>query len=194
MGSPSSGPTATPLGFEIRELRWSDFDGLRETYFSLYEERATGYPIGIGLFRDRPSYADEVRWFSGVYQHVLAGDSVAAIADVGGRAVGSCFVNRHGPTEASEGGHVGELGILVDRLHRGSGIGTELLRDALRQCRGKFEIVRLSVFATNPGARRLYERFGFVPCGRIPKAIRRGNEYVDEDLMVLDLGRLDANR
>ena len=48
-----------------------------------------------------------------------------------------------------------------------------------------FEVVRLSVFATNPRAQRLYSRFGFVPVGRIPRAIRRGTEYIDEEEMVL---------
>lgn len=53
-------------------------------------------------------------------------------------------------------------GIAVDASLRGHGIGTKLLRaieeKALsRGCR----TIRLDVIDTNPGARRLYERFGF---------------------------------
>jgi RimJ/RimL family protein N-acetyltransferase len=190
--SPSNGPSET--GFTIREMRWSDFDGLRETYFLLYEERASGYPIGIGLFRERPTYADEARWFSGIFQRVQSGESVASIAEVDGQAVGSCIVTRVGPTEGSEAAHMGDLGILIHREYRGRGIGSALLKDSLRQCRGKFGIVRLAVFSFNEGARRLYERFGFVPYGHLPKALRRGTEYFDEDLMFLDLTGPEANR
>jgi len=48
--------------------------------------------------------------------------------------------------------------------------------------------VRLSVFANNVRAKRLYTEFGFRDVGRQPRAIRRGDSYIDEDLMALDLG------
>jgi len=54
-------------------------------------------------------------------------------------------------------------GIAVDASARGQGIGTRLLQaveDHARQL-GRTSI-RLDVIDTNPGARRLYERFGFV--------------------------------
>ena len=188
---PASAPTA---GLRVRELRWSDFDDLRESYYLLYEERQAGYPIGITLFAERPSYADEAAWFSTTYQKVLAGDMIASVAELDGHAVGNCMVGRVGPSASSESGHMGLLGIVVHRDYRGRGIGSALLRDALRQCRGKFEAVRLSVFSVNKGARRLYERFGFVLVGHLPRVVRRGTEYFDEDLMLLDLTRPEANR
>jgi RimJ/RimL family protein N-acetyltransferase len=187
-------PTPSEAKFVIRELRWSDFDPVRETFYRLFEERTADPEIGITLFRTRPSYSDEVTWFTSLYRKVLAGDAIVAVAELGGQAVGHCTIGRAGPTEDSEGSHVGELGILVDRDHRGSGIGRALLANALGQCAGKFELVRLSVFAVNRRARRLYEEFGFVYVGTIPRAIHRGDRYLDEDLMVKDLGRADTNR
>jgi RimJ/RimL family protein N-acetyltransferase len=184
----------SPLPFQVRALRWSDFDDLRETYYLLYAERDAGYPIGIGLFGDRPSLADEARWFHSLFGRVLDGSTIASIAEANGHAVGGCYIGRVGPTEDSEAAHVGELGILVHRDWRGRGVGSALLKDALGRCRGKFEIVRLAVFVNNPRARALYERFGFVPYGRLPKALRRGGEFVDEDLMYLDLGPAHTNR
>jgi ribosomal protein S18 acetylase RimI-like enzyme len=62
------------------------------------------------------------------------------------------------------------------------------MRDALARSYGVFEIVRLSVFADNLRAKKLYTEFGFREIGRLPRAIRRGGGYIDEDLMVLDLG------
>ena len=169
----------------VRDVRWGDFDDLIEMYYELYEERDRGEPIGITLFAERPSRSDEVDWFAKLYCRVLSGDAVMAVAEDGGRAVGNCVIHRAGPSAGSEAGHVGVLGILVRRDQRGKGVGTALLTHALAAARGRFEVVRLTVFATNERARRLYERFGFVAIGRIPKAVRRGSKYFDEDEMVL---------
>ncbi len=176
---PSSGRVA------VRDLRWTDFDDLRENYYRLYDERERGEFHGITLFRERPTHASESAWFSDLFRRVLAGDAIVVVADVDGRAVGSCTVTRAGLAPDAENGHVGTLGILVTRTHRGRGVGTALLTEALARSRGKFEVVRLSVFSSNERAKDLYRRFGFRPSGAIPRAIRRGDEYYDEELMTL---------
>lgn len=54
-------------------------------------------------------------------------------------------------------------GITVHREMRGLGIGTRLLDEIKRYARENgYSSVRLDVIDTNPGARRLYEREGFV--------------------------------
>lgn len=171
----------------LRPLRWADFEPLVAIYYELYEERAEGEPIGIHLFQDRPSQGDEVTWFTGLFRNVLAEEVVVVVADLEGRPVGQCTVGPVGGIRRSETGHVGELGILVDRRSRGHGVGTALVERALEECRGRFEQVRLSVFEDNERAKRIYRRAGFRPCGRIPQAIKRGNRYIDEELMILDL-------
>ena len=168
----------------VRPLQWTDFEDLATTYFGCYDERDAGEPIGIGLFDERPSRADEIEWFANLFARVSRGETIAAIADRNGHAIGSCFVGRKGPGPKSEGSHVGELGILVRRGERGAGAGTALITYALEKCRGVFEVVELSVFSNNEGAKRLYRRLGFEPCGRIPRAIRRGRTYLDSELMV----------
>ncbi len=170
----------------VRELRWADFDDLRETYYLLYEERERGGNHGIHLFRDRPTVADEVGWFSGLFRRNLDGEGIAVVAEREGRVVGHCTIDPSGGVRASERGHVGVLGILVHRDHRGQGIGSALLAAALEKARDVFPLVRLSVFASNEGAVRLYERFGFVHAGRIPGAFRRQGAEIDEILMVRD--------
>jgi RimJ/RimL family protein N-acetyltransferase len=180
-------PSTARTPFTLREVRWEDFEPLVSTYFELYDERDRGDPIGISLFAERPSRDDEVTWFAGLLRRTHSGETVAVIADVGGRAVGSCTVGPAGPLRASETGHVGVLGILVNQRFRGQGIGESLMVRTLEQCRGKFELVRLSVFADNVGAKRLYERLDFQKCGNIPRAIKRAGQYVDEELMVRDL-------
>lgn len=60
----------------------------------------------------------------------------------------------------------GELlmdGISVSPKMRGSGIGSSLLRQLIEYARiGGYRTLRLDVIDTNPSARRLYERLGFV--------------------------------
>jgi ribosomal protein S18 acetylase RimI-like enzyme len=45
------------------------------------------------------------------------------------------------------------------------GVGTKLMNQVLEQARARGIPVRLQVLRTNPGARRLYERLGFVVVG-----------------------------
>jgi RimJ/RimL family protein N-acetyltransferase len=180
-------PSSSSAPVTVRELRWTDFDPLRETYYLLYEEREAFPDLGIALFAERPSYEDEVKWFAGLYQRVLAGDAIVRVAEVDGTVVGNCTVSREGPTRTSEVGHIGVLGILVHRDHRGRGVGDALMRATIAACRGTFEILYLTVFVANPRARALYERHGFVAKGRFPALVRRRGRYLDEDEMVLDL-------
>ncbi len=61
----------------------------------------------------------------------------------------------------------GELlmdGIVVDASSRGQGIGTRLFSGLTELAKERgYSTIRLDVIDTNPGARRLYERLGFVP-------------------------------
>jgi RimJ/RimL family protein N-acetyltransferase len=174
-----------PATFTVRPVRSEDFDDLRENYYRLYEERVEDATIGITLFASRPTLEDEVAWFERSFRKVSEGDSVFVVADRDGHAVGNCVIERAGATSESEQAHVGELGILVRKELRGHGIGSALLERALADARSKFEVVYLSVFSTNDRARRLYERFGFSVCGRLPRAVKRGDRYFDEDQMAL---------
>jgi len=176
---------AAPL---IRDLRPDDFDDLVATYYRCYDERAEGEPIGISLFDERPSMEAERGWFDATLADGAAGASVRVVAEVDRHAVGTCIIRRSAPSATHEGGHVGVLGILVDRAHRGHGVGSALLRAALDRSRGRFEIVTLSVLASNPRAEELYRRFGFVRYGVLPRAMRRGAVRIDSVLMALELG------
>ena len=55
-------------------------------------------------------------------------------------------------------------GIAVHQQYRGQGIGSRLLHKIVDYARqNNFKTVRLDVIDTNPGARCLYERHGFIP-------------------------------
>jgi ribosomal protein S18 acetylase RimI-like enzyme len=176
-----------PHRWKVRPVRWEDFHDLVRIYLELYDERAAGVPHGIPLQGTKPTLADEVGWFAELYRRVLKGNALAIVAERAGHVVGHCTVTRVGPSPAAENGHVGVLGILVDRRWRGKGVGRALMREALRRSRERFEVIHLGVHASNVGARRLYESVGFVPIGRVPRAVRRLGETVDVDLMAIVL-------
>jgi ribosomal protein S18 acetylase RimI-like enzyme len=86
-------------------------------------------------------------------------------------------------------GHV--WGVYVTQDWRGKGIGRMLLSDLIQRARGKPEIeqLHLAVASAQNAAKRLYESLGFAVYGREPRAIKVGDTYMDEDLMVLQLRR-----
>ncbi len=170
----------------VREVRWEDFPALVENYFSSYEDRADNPGLGLILFAEKPTLADEASWFLALYRSVLTGERVALVAEADGRAVGLVEVRRALPHP--EVGHVGELGIAVHREYRGKGVGTRLLQEALSQARGRFQVINLRVFSDNVRAKALYRKMGFVTVGRVPKAVHRAGRYFDEEIMHLDLG------
>jgi RimJ/RimL family protein N-acetyltransferase len=180
-------PTASPP-FLLRELRWEDFPARVESYLSLYEEVKENPDLGMTLTATVPGRAEEAAWFADLYRRTLQGDTIVVVGEMDGRAVGMVTIarTRFGGAD-SEAGHVGTLGILVDRGYRGKGLGAALMVRALELAKEHFEIVRLVVFSVNVRAKRLYERLGFRTTGRLEREVKRGGRYLDEEMMTLDL-------
>ncbi len=169
-----------------RKPKPSDFRDVIEYYYRFYEEVKENPLFGIVLSHKRPNMSDERKWFSELLGRTKRGATVALVAEVDGHAVGLCEVNAIGRPR-SEVSHRGELGIAVSSDYRGMGVGTALLRSVLGKCRKKFEVVELSVFSKNKGAKKLYESFGFSTYATRPHSIKRGDAYLDEDLMRLEV-------
>jgi RimJ/RimL family protein N-acetyltransferase len=95
-------------------------------------------------------------------------DAARFLVEGGGRIVGSASVHL-------EGGRA-DLGLQVAELHRGQGVGSALMQAIVgwAQAREAHKIT-LQVWPHNHGARRLYERFGFVAEGRLQRHYRRRN-------------------
>ena len=72
---------------------------------------------------------------------------------------------------------------------RGHGVGRALLEACIARAREAdgLELLTLSVTSSNLAAVRLYERAGFEPYGRLPRAIKLEDTYHGKDLMVLAL-------
>ncbi len=94
------------------------------------------------------------------------------------------FFRRRGEKIRHRGGI---WGVYVSEECRGKGVGRALLGEliGLVQLLPGMEQVALAVSSQNAGAKELYESLGFEVYGCERRALKIGDEYVDEELMVL---------
>ncbi|MFC3127036.1 GNAT family N-acetyltransferase [Pseudoroseomonas globiformis] len=76
-------------------------------------------------------------------------------------------------------------GVYLRPVARGRSLAPALLRSVLNHARERVEEVGLSVTAGNAAAERLYEQAGFASFGSEPRALKIGEAYHDERLMLL---------
>lgn len=87
-----------------------------------------------------------------------------------------------------DGYEVPSFGVFVDRDSHGRGIGRRLTRWTIEQARRQgAPAVRLTVYASNVAARRLYESLGFAERERAP--VERDGQSDEKIVMSLDFGR-----
>jgi ribosomal protein S18 acetylase RimI-like enzyme len=80
-------------------------------------------------------------------------------------------------------------GVFVSPAARGKGVGRAVLTRTLEEARALAGItsIRLTVAMSQEPARGLYQALGFRSFGVEPRALKIGNQYCDEDHMILDL-------
>ena len=84
--------------------------------------------------------------------------------------------------------HTGGIwGMFVAPSCRGQGVGAALLQEALTRAKAipGLRSIHLSVTASQPAARRLYESAGFRSYGTKAEALMVGDRYIDEEHMLL---------
>jgi RimJ/RimL family protein N-acetyltransferase len=124
------------------------------------------------------SSASEERWF----EHMLDEQGKSAFFFViclleDDRPIGTIGLFQLEPYNGCAG-----LGISVGHDDdRGRGYGSDALRALLRFAFGQLRLERvwLDVYDVNPGARRVYERVGFVYEGTLRRAVFREGRYLD---------------
>ncbi|MGD0679548.1 MAG: GNAT family N-acetyltransferase [Polyangiaceae bacterium] len=113
----------------------------------------------------------------------------------GGVLVGTLGSYRHAELKAR---HRATLwGTYVCPEERRRGIGAALLSRAIEQLRalGDVEQIELTVVVSADAARTVYRAAGFERQGLLPRAMKTGDDYFDEEELVLWLAdeRSDAN-
>ncbi len=109
------------------------------------------------------------------------------VADLDGAVAGYVALRRSGPLAAHA--HVLEVaGLAVGPRHQRQGVAEQLVRAAVDEAtrRGARKL-SLRVLAPNAGARRVYERCGFVVEGVLRGEFELDGAYVDDVLMARDL-------
>lgn len=84
-------------------------------------------------------------------------------------------------------GHV--RGVYVSASHRGRGVAKAMIGGLIDEVKrdASCEQLLLAVGVFNEPARKTYLALGFVPFGVEPRALRAGDEYIDEEHMILHL-------
>ena len=91
--------------------------------------------------------------------------------------------------------HRANFAISVAKSEWGSGIGSALLEKCISFAKdNEIEIINLDTRSDNIRAISLYKKFGFVKIGRMPAFSKINGEYIDADLMYLDLREKSNNR
>ena len=133
---------------------------------------------------NRFPYPPEAAGFAAALQEISArtGDRPYIAADETGRAVG--FFCRSLNPETNE---CMLKFVIVDGTLRGRGVGTEMLRLAVRAAFAETDAgaVQLMVFSENPAAIRCYRKTGFQVRTCTPDAFRFGAETWDRCNMVI---------
>jgi ribosomal protein S18 acetylase RimI-like enzyme len=78
-------------------------------------------------------------------------------------------------------------GVYVSPQWRRKGVARVLLEEIIRRVKSRPEVeqITLAVGTTQSGAKHLYESLGFQTYGRDPRAIKLGDTYIDEDMLIL---------
>ena len=124
---------------------------------------------------------EELKWFE---RSIKAG-MLYLVARVNGKVVGGASI--HPFTDKRS--HVAEFGIFIRDGYRDVGLGTELTKTFVEAAKEHgFEIVQLSVYATNKRASYVYKKCGYKECGKLSHDIKFLNgTYTDRILMELPL-------
>lgn len=84
--------------------------------------------------------------------------------------------------------HRSELSITVLKEEWNKGIGSMLMERIIEFAKKEqIELINLQVRSDNMAAIHLYQKYGFQKGGIIPAFFKIGSEYIDFDLMTLDL-------
>ncbi len=167
----------------IRSVTRSDTTQLQEVINELSLEDT--YLLVSG---EQFTYIEEQQFIDMICHQMLADNYIYLVAVVDGVIAGSVSVRRliENRTRMM---HVGEVGLMLRKNFRADGIGSKLLESVINEAKkmNNMRLLRLWVFESNFHAKKLYRKYGFEICGRVPDMVLYKNEYIAEELMYLSL-------
>jgi putative acetyltransferase len=145
---------------------------------ALYRATAAGPNSGLARCPDEMDLA----WVQGFLGKASAGGATLGVW-AGAVLAGEVHASRMGPRQFDH--NLMDLTVAVHPDWQGRGVGARLfegLFSAAAAMTPRIERIELAVREGNPGARRLYERLGFVAEGRHPGRVRLPDGTMDTDI------------
>lgn len=126
----------------------------------------------------------ETNWLENALNEIKFDKNYILWAVYDGKIIGDVSIKKGG----SRNPHVGTIGLMIDADFRRQGLGRYLLISILKIAKQKkYQIAKLLVFDDNVAGKRLYEKMGFIECGRIPRGLYRQKKYSDDVTMYKNL-------
>lgn len=127
---------------------------------------------------------EEKKWLKDFLDRIKKDEAVLLSCFIDAKLIAGISLERGKYREA----HVGEIGIAVAKDFREEGIGQKLFTIILEEAKKrKYKILCLHVFANNLRAIHVYEKFGFIKTGVLPKGFFHKGKYIDQVLMYKEL-------
>lgn len=168
----------TKKGKEVsfRYLCLDDAKDLLKVYNSMFKERA--YTLATTKF----NLKQEKLFIQACLKKIEQKEQITLVVEYNGHVVGISSIEKEYSPALN---HRGTFGIMLVKEIRGEGVGGELTKAVIKEAKTflKLKMVTLNVFEENLPAFHLYEKLGFVPYGRLEKAVNHFGKYKTEILM-----------
>lgn len=167
------------MSLEIRALTEADAESYRALRLEALERDPRAFGRSLNEFR--------LETLESIRARLVADGAVTLGAFDDQELVGMASLVRQSGEKLRHKANI--FGVYVTERARGRGIARVLLTDLLEWARSSVDLeqVQISVSVTQHAARGLYASLGFALYGLEPRALKIGEEYVDEEHMVLAL-------